>query len=155
MTMVRSLITCRSPAALVAIRMIRIGGENHPTVSKSLVKADRQAARQNLHRERCVARGRPIADGGSQYPSGNDVGLPMLLALQSREGVVGGQQFQRPYPRILARIICNERRDETGLQRHLAARKAVAAAPFEPLIRTVAMVGPHAALSDLLRLGSD
>src|ERR1700722_19294246 len=103
-------------------------------VSKALVVTDRQAARQNLHRKRRAARGRPVTDRGTQHPPGNHVRLPVLLALESGDGIIGGQQLERPHPRIITRIVGDKRRDEARLERHLAARKTVAAPSLEPLV---------------------
>src|SRR6201999_532925 len=91
----------------------------------------------------------PIADRAAQDPAGDDIGLPMFLALEPRERVIGRQQLERPNPRIVPRVIGDERRDETGLQRDFAAGEAVAAPSLEPLIGIVALVGTRSAETEL------
>src|ERR1700742_1559186 len=114
-----------------------------------LVKSHRQPARQDLHGQRRGAGAGPVADRSSKNPSGDDVGLPMFLALEAGQRIIGGQKLQRPHPRVVSRIVGDERRDETRLQRHLSAGKAVATAPLEPLIGIIALIRPGAAEAQL------
>src|SRR5579863_3160104 len=86
-----------------------------------LGEADGQALRQDLNRQRDGARRAPIADGRTQRPAGNHIGLPMGLTLQARERIVRGQQLERPDPGILPCVVRNERRDKACLQRDLSA----------------------------------
>src|SRR5277367_4611532 len=114
-------------------------------VLKALVISDGHAAREDLNRQRRIARRAPISNPRTQCPTRDDIRLPMCLALQACERVVHREQLERPDPRVLPRVICDKGRDETRLQSHFAARKALAAAPPKPLIGIIALIGPGAA----------
>jgi len=79
----------------------------------------------------------------------------MGLGLQACERVVHRQYFERPDPGILPRIIRDERRHETSLQSHLAARETLVMAPLEPCIGIVALAGPSATEPVFQQLGTD
>src|SRR5712675_485194 len=111
---------------------------------ESFVKAGRHSARQDLHRKRRFPSRGPIADGRPQYPTRDDIGLPMRLALHACDSIVDRKRLEGPNPGILPRIVRDEGGYEACLQGDFAARETFAAAALEPLIRS-ALAGTCAA----------
>jgi hypothetical protein len=79
----------------------------------------------------------------------------MGLTLQACQSVVQRQNFERPDPGILPRVIRDKRCHETRLQGHFAARETLVMAPLEPCIGIVALAGPSATESVFQQLGTD
>ena len=125
------------------------------TELKPLRYPDRNASGKDLHCDRCLARRAPITDRRTERPPGDHIGLPMRLRLHARDCVVDGQHFKCPDPWVLLGVVGDERCDKARLERHFAARKALATAALEPLIGIVALNGTRATEGDFQRLGAD
>src|SRR5882762_9784564 len=58
---------------------------------------------QILPRKRRFPSRGPVADGRPQYPTRDDIGLPMRLAFHSSDGIVDRKDLERPNPRVFPR----------------------------------------------------
>ena len=84
-----------------------------------LAESNARAARQNLDRQRRVARGRPIPEACSQQAARDDIRLPVCLALEACDGIVNGQRLEGPNPGFLLVIIDDEWRHKSRLEQAL------------------------------------
>src|SRR5882757_6604655 len=123
---------------------------------KPLGESHRKTSRQQLHRQRRRAGRAPIPYRRPQRPTGDDVCLPMRLAFQAGEGVVQREYLERPNPRVLPSVICDEWGHEARLEGDLAAGETLMAAPLEPLIGIVALrrAGPAESIFEHRRADS-
>src|SRR5579862_551152 len=138
-------------APTLAVRKRRAAGERHGQPngncrtrahSEAFVEAHRHSPGEDLDQQRHLAMRRPVSEPRAEEPAGDDVRLPVRLTLHPGIAVPDRQQLERPDPGVLAVVVENERRHPGGLQRLLAARKALAAAT-EPGVGIVALYRPR------------
>src|SRR3984957_15982855 len=98
----------------------------------------------------------PIARCAAQRPTREHVGLPVSLLFESADAVIQRQNLQRPDPGMATRrLVEDEGSHETGLQRYLTARKALAASALEPPVGTQVLTRPRATEGIFKKLGGN
>src|SRR5579863_9159664 len=98
----------------------------------------------------------PVARCAAQRPTREHVGLPVSLLFEPADAVIQRQNLQRPHPGMATRrLVEDDGSHESGLQRYLAARKALAAPALEPLVGTQVLTRPRATEGVFQQLGGN
>src|SRR5262249_40978779 len=113
----------------------------------------RNSVRQDAEDERTVALVREVAGPGAERPAREDIGLPVGADLDSRNGVVCGQQLQGINGGVVMPVFKDVWRHNAADLRDFSAREAATA--LEPLVRIVGFRRTQTSENALPRLSGD